>query len=321
MNETRQLFIYHGNCFDGFTAAWIWSRFYLPHLPADAVEYYPAKYGETPPDVKGRPVIIADFSYPRDVMKQIIRDASGVTIFDHHHTAQEALEGINEELAEGYAPPTTWRSREDVPPFATITFDMNRSGAGIVWDYVEGMNICEGTGNGPRPPLVNYVEDRDLWRKALPGTDEFAAAVSAAPMTFESWDELHARGMANVERGAAILDYIRQYGTKALAEAHMECWLRLAPEVPKAIWCVNLPYMNCSEHVGRLLEERGGPFAAGYFRRGDGRWQFSLRSCPDFDCSAVAKLYGGGGHKQAAGFDVANLSEVFAAIPGPAGKE
>lgn len=306
----RQLFIYHGNCFDGFTAAWIWSRFYLPHLPADAVEYYPAKYGEEPPDVKGRSVIIADFSYPREVMKRIIRDAASVQIFDHHHTAQEALAGINEELADGYGPATSWRCRKDIPPHALITFDMNRSGAGIVWDFVDGMNICEGTSHGPRPPLVNYVEDRDLWRKSLPGTDEFAAAVSAAPMTFESWDELHARGMANVERGAAILSYIQQYGTKALAEARQYRGFGQRPEAP-AIWCVNLPYMNCSEHIGRLLEEKGGPFAAGYFRRGDGRWQFSLRSRSDFDVSEIAKRYGGGGHKQAAGFDVAMLSDVM----------
>src|SRR5512143_3990067 len=96
---------------------------------------------------------------------------------------------------------------------------------------------------------------------------------------------------------------MKQYGTKALAEARPE--LIGGYVVP----CVNLPYMNCSEYVGRLLTQSGPtvPFAAGYFRRGDGMWQFSLRSRPGFDCSAVAQSFCGGGHPQAAGFQVARL--------------
>ena len=309
---SRQLFIYHGGCFDGFTAAWIWSRFYLPN--SDVVEYYPARYGDAPPDVKGRDVIIADFSYPRAAMLEIVRAASHVTIFDHHHTAQQALDGLNEELAVGFGKPSSWRSREDIPPQARIVFDMNRSGAGIVWDDVEGFNICEGIGNGPRPAIVNYTEDRDLWRKALPFTDAYSALVSATPMTFEAWDELHGMPFdAIVDKGNGILCYIQQYGTKAIEQAQLLEWRAFpARLIDLPVWCMNLPYMNCSEHVGRLLEEKGGPFAAGYFRRGDGRWQFSLRSRSDFDCSEVAKLFGGGGHLQAAGFDVQDLTEVFA---------
>jgi hypothetical protein len=71
---------------------------------------------------------------------------------------------------------------------------------------------------------------------------------------------------------------------------------------------INLPYMNCSEHVGALAEEYpDATFAAGYFRRADGRWQFSLRSRAGFDVSEVARVFGGGGHSGAAGFDVHRL--------------
>ena len=74
---------------------------------------------------------------------------------------------------------------------------------------------------------------------------------------------------------------------------------------------INLPYMNCSDHVNRLLLESwpdlGAQVAAGYFRRGDGKWQFSLRSTAPFDCSEIAKRFGGGGHPQAAGFTVDRL--------------
>ena len=278
------LFIYHGSCFDGFTAAWVYWNINT------RAEFWPAKYGAPPPDVHGRDVVIADFSYPRGTMLQIASDARTLTVLDHHHTAQEALAGLDHECGQlGVAIPT-------------VVFDMDRSGAGITWDY-----FCP---REERPELVNYVEDRDLWRFKLPDSEAVAALVAATPMTFEEWSDLDDTDVHDMAaQGRAILKYIHQYGTKAIAEAALFEWrLEGAP----AIWCMNLPYMNCSEHVTRLLNEKGGVFAAGYFRRADGRWQFSLRSGPDFDCSAVAKLWGGGGHKQAAGFDVADLSEVFA---------
>jgi oligoribonuclease NrnB/cAMP/cGMP phosphodiesterase (DHH superfamily) len=164
------------------------------------------------------------------------------------------------------------------------------------------------------------VEDRDLWRLALPNAREYMTNVYAAPMTFEAWDILHGRATHKrhidlmIDRGSAILEYMQEYGAKALAEARLLEWHQLpARVIDEPIWSVNLPYMNCSDYLTRLLEEKCvTSFVAGYFRRADGRWQFSLRSAKSFDCSEVAKVYGGGGHKQAAGFDVADLSEVFA---------
>lgn len=310
------LFVYHKDCFDGFTAAWVYSR----NVDRGA-EFFPAKYGDAPPDVRGRNVIIADFSYPRDVMFKIACEADSLTVLDHHVTAQQALEGLERQVLL------------ETGRVVRIVFDMERSGAGLVWDElaVPRGGTCEvcGAGSGhfegcsfsKRQRLVSYVEDRDLWRQSLLDTHEHAALVSATPMTFEDWDRLCGWTRAEfTAQGRAILEYMRQYGTKALAEARLlewpklwrEHWTSAPSDDPRTFaWCVNLPYMNCSEYITRLLEERGGNFAAGYFRRGDGRWQFSLRSKADFDVSEIAKMYGGGGHKQAAGFDVADLAEVF----------
>jgi len=43
-------------------------------------------------------------------------------------------------------------------------------------------------------------------------------------------------------------------------------------------------------------------FAAYYLDRADGLRQWGMRSREDFDCSVIAKAFGGGGHKQASGF-------------------
>jgi hypothetical protein len=58
-----------------------------------------------------------------------------------------------------------------------------------------------------------------------------------------------------------------------------------------------------SEVGERLLEMYPeAPFSAYYQDRQDGKRQWGLRSRPGFDCSEVAAAFGGGGHKQAAGF-------------------
>ncbi|HEY6554426.1 MAG TPA: phosphohydrolase, partial [Vicinamibacteria bacterium] len=46
------------------------------------------------------------------------------------------------------------------------------------------------------------------------------------------------------------------------------------------------------------------PFVVGWWRRADGLFQYSLRSRGEFDVSAVAMGYGGGGHRNAAGFQL-----------------
>jgi oligoribonuclease NrnB/cAMP/cGMP phosphodiesterase (DHH superfamily) len=65
----KTLCIYH-NDDDGFGAAWVIKRFY------GAGEFVPAQYGQEPPDVRGKNVIIVDFSYKRPVMERLIEQVS-----------------------------------------------------------------------------------------------------------------------------------------------------------------------------------------------------------------------------------------------------
>lgn len=271
MNEP--LVISHGSCFDGFTAAWIADKHWRPAGPGVSPEHFFATYGKPAPlvtQVRGRHVLMVDFSYPRPVVELMATVAMSLIVLDHHKTARADLEGL------GYA-----------------LFDEKRSGAAIAWDVL--------TRGKPRPALVDYVQDRDLWTNSLPQTHEVTAWMSAVKMDFLSWDLLAEEVSCGIaaQKGASVLAYIEQYGRKARAEVTFE-------EVGGyKVPCINLPYMNCSEHVHELLNEHENvAFAVGYFRRGDGRWQFSLRSRPGFDVSEIAKWYGGGGHAQAAGFEV-----------------
>lgn len=79
--------IYHDNCADGFGAAWAcWMRW------GDACEYVPANYGQVPPDVTGKNILIVDFSYKRPELETMANAAASIVILDHHKTAQAELE-------------------------------------------------------------------------------------------------------------------------------------------------------------------------------------------------------------------------------------
>lgn len=308
------LVIYHSNCADGFTAAWAARKKF-----GDAAEYFPAVHQAPPPDVTGRDVILVDFSYKRDVMREMSLKARSILVLDHHKSAAEDLYAENctdNELATvirmdapNWTAPLTWEYMQGCVyqdqcegigrAIIYAYFDMSRSGAGIAWDFFHpGM---------PRPALVNHVEDRDLWRFVLPGTREIQAAVFSFPYSFDVWDGLARADMAILRTEGAAIERKHQ---KDIAELVEVCKRRLTIagyDVPVA----SLPYTLTSD-AGHLMAQNE-PFAACYWDTPDGR-VFSLRSTDDgMDVSAVAKLYGGGGHAQAAGFKVPRDHELAAA--------
>jgi nanoRNase/pAp phosphatase (c-di-AMP/oligoRNAs hydrolase) len=271
------LVIYHGpECYDGFTAAWLVHQ----HFP-DA-EYLPANYGRTnAPDVTGRRVLVVDFSWPRETMERMAVQSEEILVLDHHKTAEEALRGL---------------------PFAV--FDMNRSGCQLAWDWLvaqrEGRtdNGAPPFKPGERPWLVEHVADRDLWRMALPQTPAIHSYYSSVPMTFEAWEALSRMGRDYVVKfGKAIRQALDRYCEKVGRER----------EVYSTLWgdvqVVNAPYLNASELADHLLTTGETKWTVAWFRRSDGKYQYSLRSSGNFDVSVIAKSFSGGGHKNAAGFE------------------
>lgn len=296
------LCIYHGNCADGFGSAWA-----VREALGDSVEFYAGVYQEPPPDVKGRDVIMVDFSYKADVLYEIGRTAETVLILDHHKTAAEDLAKYPPPLDGPYNPADMWQwAREcNAPNAVHVLFDMERSGAGITWDYFHP--------GKPRPKLIDHIEDRDLWRFNLPNTREIQAAIFSLPYEFEAWDPWFRTDDLSqlVTEGAAI----ERKHHKDVAELTKVVTrpMRIDGHV---VPIANLPYTLTSD-AGHLLCGEvqcppgiGGPtvsrypFAGCYWDTPEGR-VFSLRSREDgFDVGEIAKQYGGGGHKHASGFRV-----------------
>lgn len=312
----KPLCIYHGNCADGFGSAWVvWKYF-----GGDNVDFYPGVYQRPPPDVKDRFVLMVDFSYKAPVLEQMTDEARSILILDHHKTAQEDLSAWKTDHYKSYDQLVSELDRQQ---FFLAVFDMNRSGAGLTWDF-----FYPGE---PRPRLLNHLEDRDLWRFQIDNTRAVQAWAFSQPYEFERWDRMIARFEAEasyrdraIDEGEAI-ERKHFKDIEELIEVVTRPMKFRVPDVPGSLGngstvvpAANLPYTMVSD-AGHLLCERDYwgkpyktdgamrpaiPFAACYYDGRDGR-NFSLRSRDDgADVSAIAKLYGGGGHKHAAGFRV-----------------
>lgn len=271
MADAPDLCLYHANCTDGFGAAYaVWKRF-------GDIEYVAAQYGDPPPAVVGKRVVIVDFSYKRPVLEAMARDAHSILILDHHRTAQEDL--------AGFPVPPAWDDWAANCTGIGALFDMGRSGARITWDYFHAPL--------PPPQVLQHIEDRDLWRFKLTGTREIVEALRSHDATFQDWDVLIGDSEALFHQGGAILRRQTKDIESLLAGKRT---MRIGGHV---VPVANVPGFLASD-AGHALND-GVLFAATYFDAADKR-VFSLRSRGDFDVSAIAKLYGGGGHKNAAGF-------------------
>lgn len=279
----KQMVIYHGNCADGFSAAWcFWKKF------GDQADYVAGVYQTPPPDVTGRDVYLVDFSYKRAVVEEMLLKASSVTLIDHHKTAIDDLKPLFKQ--------DTWIG----PPMQLGYFvDLERSGATLAWDYLFP--------NEPRPLLLGHIEDRDLWRFKLPGTREIQANVFSYGYTFEQWDKLMSAGQVELLQMTVAGAAIERKHHKDIAELVKVCRRRMTIGGTE-VWAASLPYTLTSD-AGHMMAQ-GEPFAVCYWDTAAGR-VFSLRSQDDgADVSEVAKQYGGGGHQHAAGFTVPRDHEL-----------
>lgn len=281
-SNAPEICIYHANCDDGFAAAYaVWKRF------GDGVKFIPAQYGGDVPNVEGKDVLIVDFSFKKPEMDRLASEARRIIVLDHHKTAEAELSSFTRlECAGG---PFEKRYADRLYAGVGVCFDMNKSGCRLAWEY------CFG--DAPMPDWFAAVEDRDLWRFALPMTKQICISIRSHPRDFIVWDTFDARKLAS--EGAAIKRYVDMIVSNICDTAFVENIG--GHDVPVAA----CSYDFVSETANQLLHRNpDAPFAACMVRSYDGL-TYSLRSMDDrLDVSEIAKANGGGGHRNAAGFRV-----------------
>lgn len=275
------LVIYHANCMDGFGAAWAFHKLREDTYEEGCVTYQAVNYGEPPPWnllEKHDHCYILDFSYPRSILLQISYLFEKTLVLDHHKTAREDLEN--------------WPTK---PNNLFITFDMEQSGAGLTWRTFSSKEP---------PPLIQYIEDRDLWRFKLFRSKETNAYIANETKDFAVYDKLdlvltHTPELAQ-SIGEALMNYHQRISEQIAETARPMSIQLLNGENHVGLVC-NAPGAFASE-VGNILAKRSRTFGCTHYVDKDGSVKFSLRSEGDYDVSRIALAYGGGGHKNASGF-------------------
>lgn len=240
-------------------------------LLGNRAQYHAAKHGDEPPCVLGKNVAILDFSYKNAVIKQMINAAESLVVIDHHKTAMAEL--------------------HDIP---CAHFDMNHSGAILAWNFFHPAK--------EPPKFLRYIEDRDLWRWDLPYSREFSAAFDMVPFCFDAFSEFEDDSTFDdaCKRGSYILAYSKTVIKRICDQAVLRNWR------DKKIYLVNSPHWM--SEIGNKLAVDCDFVVIWYFDHERNEYRVSLRSFHEgIDVGEVAKRFGGGGHKKAAGFSLPNV--------------
>lgn len=261
---------YHGQCDDGFGSAYAAWKYFTRNEPNAKISYTPVFYGKPMPAYKPEDIIyICDFSYNRKDLMQLKESCTNLQVLDHHKTAEKELAGL---------------------PYCE--FDMERSGAVITWKWFHAASFV--------PNLLLFIQDNDLWKHRLGNCKEIIRYIRSKPYDFETWERLEQEFELNmpqvISKGVAIEGYFQSALQFNLPNHHI-----IEFEGQK-FPIINTNKTFVSEMLHLLMEEANTDAAIGYCIN-QGMVEFSLRGRNDMDVSEIAKKYGGGGHKYAAGFN------------------
>lgn len=262
--------IFHKNCVDGYTAAWIANAFSV--AGSRDFSFFECGYSGRDKFIEenfekfvGEDVLLLDFSFKKAVLLKLAAVCKSILILDHHETAKRDLAGLD---------------------FAR--FDITECGATLTWKYFNP--------DSEVPKFVQYVKDYDLWKFELLHSKEVNAFIRSFPYTTPNWDKINGyiitRFQDVVDQGSAIL-------------RSNNCMIEMLIEHAKSCWIMGhkAVAVNCTMLVNEVADKlkdnadvviihgdnnKGGTFV-------------SLRS-KEVDVSKIAEYFGGGGHKHSSSF-------------------
>lgn len=261
------LVLYHADCPDGFGAAWAaWKKF---GKKAEYIAVYPRRLPEG--EIKNKEIYVLDNSIRENDFKKLLAAKNRVIIIDHHKS-----------------------SEEDVKRSPEYVFDLHHSGAVLAWQYFHPKKKV--------PLFLKYVEAIDLWkfnRRIL----EITAYTHMQQYDFGVWSKI----VKDLESGKKMNEY-QKLGKVILAyeDAMVEKVIKKSELVSfaghKAL-AVNSSLKDLSSILGQTLRKKLPPLGIVWYKEGD-LLSVSLRGDGTIDVSQIAKKYGGGGHPNAAGFEL-----------------
>lgn len=270
---------YHKDCLDGFGAL---SAFLSSAQAQSDFKAIAMNHGDDF-DLTGiDELIMLDFSVKAAVMREICQQVSRVLVIDHHKTAKVELDRCT-----------------DLKNMSLI-YDVKKSGAVLSWEYFHSDKEV--------PLILYYIQDRDLWNWKMEKSHEVNAFLSHQGFGNPEWlrkliSSFDLRSI--LAESELILDTQRKIYLSICHNA-MEDKLDNYP-----ILSVNSPVFQSEigDYLNKKILSENLPqkFVLIWWEH-KGQRIVCLRSQGDFDVSEIAKSYGGGGHKNAAGF-IINIKE------------
>lgn len=205
---------------------------------------------------------------------------SKLTWIDHHKTAMEKF-------------PDLWSS-SNIPGIRSI----EKAACVLTWEYTHPECV-------PLPPAVAYIGDKDIWRFEYIETRAFNAGFSLMVKTpdNELWSMLlNSEYEDTVNRMISIGELLlesQNYKIQKAFERGVDCTFHS--------WKARLVNTTGSiSEIGEFIYKKPEYDIAIMWQAVEDMVVFSLRSDsgnPDSpDCAEIAQQYGGGGHRNAAGF-------------------
>jgi len=250
-------------------------------------------------------VFLLDYVGPADFVHRVAKQVKHVTLLDHHKTAFELIE--------------QWKTENSLPTNFDYTLINEQSGATIAYEYFskEKELVPDLQTKARLERMYAYIEDGDLWRKALPLSKEFSTGLGAKNIEWDlkknqslflqlqlmDADKLIEDGKAEVERVNRIIDanLVNSFPvTLGGREGNFGQCL--------AVLTKNFELRSEMGHQLALKSQASGARGIGAIvyedeAMGDpNKLKVSLRSIEDEDTTVISKHFGGGGHKNASSF-------------------
>lgn len=309
---TVDIIIVHCPCQDGFTAE-LCARYYYKTMKPDT--QYEVWGMEPNKD-----------TCQQEIMRRIegfIKSGNtcgSVRCFDlsiqpiHANTLQNGLGTADIQVYDHHVTfDTAWKEYERTSPTyfakwaAKIHYDVTHCGAYLAWKYYFP--------DLPVPRYILYVEDRDLWRHTQPDSKEINEALYVTGRTLSTPDDWFAKffGLIPEAEDALFAGLVESGKYLLIAKNHrIECLYKTGFRINfdgYVAFSCNATHIDASD-LGNYAVHKDYQIALLW--RFDGktkRVNVSVRSNNEdpnggVDVSKLCVKYGGGGHKNAAGFEL-----------------
>lgn len=263
MGKYNVIFVHGPKCNDGIMCAVV-AKMAQPDIQVVVV----SDRQNLPDEIlwKNKDVLIADFSYSRELLQKMNNGAKTLLVLDHHYSAEK-----------------------DLGDLSYCTFCMDKSGCQMVWDHFFP--------NVNQPLLVKIIGESDRGKNTLPETTPVLDYSYCLPYEINAWrlfmDELETDPSRIIEAGKLISPWKNNVIKNMVNSAFQT---KLAGQI---VWCLNASVFK-NEAANILMTK--SKFAI-VFNGNEGKWYWSLRS-NKIDLTEIAEKFGGGGHQGAAAFTV-----------------